>query len=271
MDSDNIKKELEDLLELINEQTEMIYKQKGEIPQLYLDMLKENTLKFYEKIHLLDKQKNIKNPEPDQKKVRNKDVKPKPEEKPKEIIENKKEEKPKTELIQEPVISIVEEKVEEIAIEPELKMKPKIEENPASEKKDTSPLVIDMKPAAKDEPTPAFTFEDPLDVNNKTLEPAPTIGDKLKDKQDPSLVDKIQQKEIADIKKEIGINDKFLMINELFEGDMKGYNEVIDQLNTRENQSNAINTLNTLIEKHNWDHENEAFLKLKDFVERRYK
>ena len=56
---DTSKKQMFDLLELINEQTEMLKFHKGEIPQLYIDLLKKNVLKFYDSIHTIDRTKKL--------------------------------------------------------------------------------------------------------------------------------------------------------------------------------------------------------------------
>ena len=54
MNNNNIKKEISGLLETISEQAETIKNHQENIPQLYLDIIKENIRKLYENIHNLD-------------------------------------------------------------------------------------------------------------------------------------------------------------------------------------------------------------------------
>lgn len=98
----------------------------------------------------------------------------------------------------------------------------------------------------------------------------PSIGDKLSAQQDPTLADKMQQTQFTDIKSAIGINDKFLFINELFEGNLKNYNDSINRLNSFTNTEEALSEIKNLQGKYNWEEENETLEKLKSIIERRY-
>jgi len=57
-----------------------------------------------------------------------------------------------------------------------------------------------------------------------------------------------------DIRDYIGINDKFLFIRELFDGNNNAYNETLETINT----TNNIEDLNHLISKKEWDSDNES-------------
>ena len=61
-----------------------------------------------------------------------------------------------------------------------------------------------------------------------------------------------------DIRGRIGINDKLLFINELFENDKETYEEVLNEINSFENFDDAVQWLkNTVAAKYGWrtDHE----------------
>lgn len=89
-------------------------------------------------------------------------------------------------------------------------------------------------------------------------------------KTDHTLADKIKLTPLRDIKAAIGINEKFQFINELFEGSGELYNEAIALLNNC-SSANAANQLFTDYQhRNNWDSENKAFLKFKEYVDRRY-
>ncbi len=63
-------------------------------------------------------------------------------------------------------------------------------------------------------------------------ENATTISDKLEQSVDNSLAARLQRKPVTDIISAIGINDKFLFLNELFGGSMEKYNKSIRSLNS---------------------------------------
>ncbi len=109
-----------------------------------------------------------------------------------------------------------------------------------------------------------------------------TIADKYK-KETKTVIDRLhietanktigtkhQHHAIKDLKSAIGINEKFLFINELFRGDMKAFNDVIIKLNEYTDINDADNLLNELKEKYNWAEDLVAFLTLKDFVIRKF-
>ena len=91
-------------------------------------------------------------------------------------------------------------------------------------------------------------------------------------KEDKSIGARLQQHRINNIKDAIGLNEKFLFINELFGGDIQVYNEVIAKLNNMETLKEAFDYLNELTNIHHWDtkRSTETIDKLAGFVQRRY-
>ena len=83
-----------------------------------------------------------------------------------------------------------------------------------------------------------------------------TLGDKMKG-EDHSLAAKLQQSPVQDLKAAIGINDKFLFVNELFGGSMEKYNK-------------SIENLNDLKIELQWNSSNEAYQRLKDLVSHKF-
>ncbi len=268
MNSNNIKNEIFGLLETISEQAETIKNHQGKIPQLYLDIIKENIRKLYENIHNLDKL----NSKPDIIKSETGKI---AETAIKEKIEKK-----------EPIVEITPALTEkEITKEKEepIKIKPEIVKDIQRE--------IATAPVEKKEPKPEITIKETTnEKNNKTKEQPEitipkkkettinmfsdntiSIGEKLMDKQDKSIAAKMQKVQIIDFRASIGINDKFLFINELFEGDMKNYNDAIDKLNSFNNLNEAIVSLNLLRIEYNWNTNDEVFIKLNELIEDRYK
>lgn len=126
------------------------------------------------------------------------------------------------------------------------------------------------KPSMKMHQT-ASLFDDLVTVGEKFKE-SPSLRDKFSaTNQDNSIADKLLKNPVSDLKKSIGINEKFAFINELFDGDLNSYNEAIDNLNNSNSYENAIAFLKTeLSSKYDWNGESEAFQKLKNLVERRF-
>ena len=96
-----------------------------------------------------------------------------------------------------------------------------------------------------------------------------TLGEKMMG-DDHSLAAKLQQTPGRDLKSVIGINDKFLFVNELFGGSMEKYNKSIENLNDLKTLNGAMIYLNELKIELQWNSSNEAYLKLKDLVSRKF-
>ena len=96
-----------------------------------------------------------------------------------------------------------------------------------------------------------------------------TLGEKMMG-DDHSLAAKLQQTPGRDLKSVIGINDKFLFVNELFGGSMEKYNKSIENLNDLKTLNGAMIYLNELKIELQWNSSNEAYLKLKELVSRKF-
>ena len=96
-----------------------------------------------------------------------------------------------------------------------------------------------------------------------------TLGEKMMG-EDNSLAAKLQQNPVRDLKSVIGINDKFLFVNELFGGSMEKYNKSIENLNDLKTLNGAMIYLNELKIELQWNSSNEAYLKLKELVSRKF-
>jgi len=99
-----------------------------------------------------------------------------------------------------------------------------------------------------------------------------TVVEKIsEEKKTESVGDKIQQDKISELKSAIGINEKFFFINELFDGDMKNYNEAIEKLDTVARLEEGFLLLKELREENDWKEDNDAYLQLSGFVNRKFK
>lgn len=97
-----------------------------------------------------------------------------------------------------------------------------------------------------------------------------TVKDKISEKQQSeSVAEKAEKGKTTSLKLAIGINDKFFFINELFDGNMKEYNEAIEKLDSFENIDVANNFLNLLTDKYNWNKDSDAFEQLLGFIHKK--
>jgi len=249
-----------ELLDLINEQAEMLKTQKGEIPQLYIDILKKNVLKLYETIHTLDQIKHLE-----------------------EHISIPGQTNP-----DRVIGSVMEDKIFTSIKEHE----PFVEIKPTNSEPLKPDIVQNINPIIKPKQEPAIKDDHEIPVVSFSLNPKTeslkekeifihpnsdlfsdakqSVADKLSEGQDPRLADRIRQNKISDIKAAIGINDKFLFINELFAGDLKDYNQSIDRLNLASNYQGAISAFNQFKEQFGWNEKDEVVIKLKTIVNRKY-
>ena len=98
----------------------------------------------------------------------------------------------------------------------------------------------------------------------------PSINDVFSNTQS-SLADKLGKKPIDNLISSIGINEKFLFTDNLFNGSAEDFNEQVRLLNEKEDLSTAMVYINeTLIHKYNWKTSSKHYKKFLDLIERRY-
>lgn len=99
------------------------------------------------------------------------------------------------------------------------------------------------------------------------MEPA-TIGEKLQQEEDHTLAAKLQH--VTDLRTAIGMNDKFLFVNELFGGNMDKYTKTLENLNDLKTLNGALIYMNELRIELQWNSSNEAYQKLLNLVHRKF-
>ncbi len=288
MNKDFVKQQLQNLMEVINEQQHLVLSHQGKIPQIELDILMGNFRKAYELLMELNKQVPAQPPIPAP--LQHPGESLQPEELIAKVAAPAAEEKViLPEVTSE--ISAMEEVTEALAnsaahvtapMQPEIVIAnvdtPVVASNDEVITEAVLPQVALAKERVREfsKPAPKATttaslFDDAPTIADK-FQGAPTLYDKIASvKEDKSLAGKLQKNPVSDLKKSIGINEKFAFINELFDGDLESYNTAIDQLNTCGNYNDAVETLsNALAPKYNWSDDGDCFLQLKNLVERRF-
>src|SRR5690554_454418 len=107
-----------------------------------------------------------------------------------------------------------------------------------------------------------------------SIEPAtilPDLNEQYSEEDDPSLSEQLKKQPIADLLTAIGLNERYLYANELFDGNIGVFKEVVKTLNEQNSLEEAQQYFtHTLIKAYNWDSKNELVKALQLLVERRY-
>ncbi|MEI7896179.1 MAG: hypothetical protein WCJ26_04035 [bacterium] len=231
MNKEIIKDEGKWLLEAINEQHEAIHAHREKIPQIEFDILMENVRKFYENMHILQR---LNDPA---------------------LYPGTKKEAVK---VKEPEV---------VAARPDV---PKIPEPVTFQN-----TPVQFKPAGpppsvkQDQPSPAKKSSRPQEIDLFASD-EPTYSIRLKEAREKSLGPKIPSERIENLKAAITINEKFMFINELFDGNLREYNETVETLNGFKALDQAADYLDLMRKKNFWNTGSNAFKKLKELVERRF-
>lgn len=159
-------------------------------------------------------------------------------------------------LVEENEDAYFEEEVEDVEEE-----KP-IEEKPAEvphNNVDDLGFILNFEPSDEEEA--------PVEEENPSVY---TTGDEIEMTIPQSLADKYQHDSLNDLRSAIGINDKFLLVNELFGGSMEKYNKSIDNLNDLKTLNGALVYMNELRVELQWNSNNEAYKRLLELVHRKF-
>jgi len=145
-------------------------------------------------------------------------------------------------------------------------------EQPATNNK--QPATSNEQPATSNE-QPATSNEQPEAENvpktTADLFSGPTtIADTFQAKDDNSIASKVNPSAVKDLKLAIGINDKFLFINELFKGDPSVYNQAIEDLNKAKGMNEASASIDSYRNEYSWADNSEAYHRLKKIVMSKY-
>ena len=156
-----------------------------------------------------------------------------------------------------------EEPVDEPFVEPEEEFVEEIEQIPVVE-----PIDEEQEETFEPEPLP-FVNDFEKDDSEYELNTPETLVEHLQH-DDNTLAAKLQQKSINELKAAIGINDKFLFVNELFGGSMEKYNKSIENLDDMKTLNGTLIYLNELKVELQWNSSNEAYQKLLNLIHRKF-
>ncbi|MDX9905200.1 MAG: hypothetical protein RBS55_01295 [Bacteroidales bacterium] len=301
MDKKIIKGLIDDKLEVIQEQFSIIRAYEGKIPVIELDLILGSIRDLYELVLGLQ-QENMAGTKPEPVIIPEEEKpeepvfevplptppEPKPEPEPSRgtetagrfasgilSMEPVREETPKPELIRQAppaYIRPTQHYAGPVPVETKAAPEPEPEpfiKNPQSVETHPQelPPLADPPSGFVDQPEPENSQRSTFDLFSDV--PPVTIADRLREGQDKRLADKLQEK-ITDLRSAIGINDKFLFINELFDGNMRVYDDIIQKLSSAATIAQVDLLLLDLKIAYNWDSESPTVKKFVDLVRRRF-
>ncbi|MDA3906403.1 MAG: hypothetical protein PF484_10035 [Bacteroidales bacterium] len=259
--------EMEIVLNELNEQFETIKKNEARIPQIEIDIIMASIRKLYESMSHLNRQLQFaqinKTVEIVTEKVES-DIDMKSESITENIISNKPDAKVE-ETIPEETKLFDEDLGYEKVTKDFLHETGNLEDEAKSELQEEIPekeipeAIITKSEESK--PSLLLQFEDEIFSINES------VAQKGKDK---SVVNKLSNTRIENLKSAIGINDKFYFINELFSGNSQAYEDVIYTLNNFKRFEEAMQYVSTLRHRYDWKTDAEAYQKLSHFLERKF-
>jgi hypothetical protein len=262
MNKEIITSELQWLLDAINEQFEAIREHTEKTPRIEFDILLENVRKFYDDLHKL---RRINDPSlvPAPRRTREQETPPAPPvpEVPKPA--------PRPAVVQAGAVSIsYADPVQPVYAPDPLKeeiIPPVVPAPVAMTSMDEPPVIPNTQPKPIPPRKPAKQPEPDLFAAEE-----PDFSLKLKEARERTFSPRIPSGRVDNLKSAITINEKFMFINELFDGNLREYNETIETLNGFTTLDQAADYLDLMKKKNFWDTGSNAFRKLRELVERRF-
>ena len=144
-----------------------------------------------------------------------------------------------------------------------------VEPKPIYSPGDQIEIIIPTETEVPYQPMMLGDMED-TDDNGFELETPETVGERYQQNQEETVGEKLQHSSVKDLQGAIGVNDKFLFVNELFGGSMERYNRSIENLNDLKTLNGALIYLNELRVELQWNSSNEAYKKLLELVHRKF-
>lgn len=122
----------------------------------------------------------------------------------------------------------------------------------------------EMKPELPEKPKPKTPVS-----TGEAFKASKTLADVYQRNGDNSIAARMQHNRISDIKAAIGINEKFLFINEIFKGNTGDYKKAIERLNSMSHYHEAIDYIDQIKNENEVKNE-EATAKLVEIIKRKY-
>ena len=114
------------------------------------------------------------------------------------------------------------------------------------------------------------TKAEEIQLKKKSEEEKKSINEMLSQSQ-TTLADKFGEQQIFDLTKEIGLNERFLLTENLFSGDTNLFSKTLNRLNSSNSKEEALSFFkNDLAKKFDWNLKSTMVKKFIKLIERRY-
>lgn len=239
------KQEIARLLNTITQQYKSIYLNHHKIPPIELDIVKQNIRHLYDKLRDFEMENNELDEEAPGMQFTNGQV-------------NKQQQKEVTTAIEFGGEPIEKKPVEKQNKETTRKTHP----HPENKKQTDSYQKGEKKQEEKSGNS---------SLADKYVDEKNSINDKISPSNEQTTVaSKLEKNPVYDIKSAIGINEKYLFIRELFDGNTKTYQEVLDRFTTLLDWKQALNYLNDLADTHDWSDEDQNYQRFYQIISRKF-
>lgn len=259
-----IKDEIKDIIEALQEQFEVIDSHSNSIPQIELDIILSNVRRLYESLIDLNKiNSRTKTSMTEDNKI---SEKVQSEENPelKNVI------LVKTEPIQEVGNAVPVEKPIDLFADSKSDLLQETKQDAAKEDQPKEETGRKMK-SGKKSGIDLFSVSEKETLADKYKGNQASLHDMIKnEKSEKTVADKIGRTQTTNLKTAIGLNDKFLFINELFKGDILEYNKMLDKINGVSRLEEVTVLMEELKNKYHWEEKPEIYQKLEDLVIKRF-
>lgn len=148
------------------------------------------------------------------------------------------------------------------------------EELTEKEEKPSEDVLVEETPHEE----PEISKEDEISIDEvierleqEEVNSLPDLNEQYVEEEDKSLGEQLKKQPIADLVAAIGLNERYLYANELFEGDIDAFRTELGNLNNFNSKEEAHQYFNEdLAKKRGWDTEHEMVHALKVLLDRRY-
>ncbi len=282
-----IKDRIIHLLEEIVERAHGINQQTSQHPDLEIDLVMEDLRLLYREFDMLRRRQHHAFENPESQTLVEPPVVESPVYEPEPEPQAAAAEKPLEEPLEEEVPEVSDEAIPETQPEAETPAEPEPEPQPEPQ----SEPEPQTEPTPIEQPEPKSPIKGEVSNGPRSLfdlfsaqTTGSSVGERLvgednslhkrivAQKEDRSIGARMQMTPVSNLKAAIGVNEKFLFINELFGGNIQVYNESVARLNEFGNMHEAFDYLNELNDLLGWDEKRSAqtIEKLANFVQRRY-
>lgn len=130
----------------------------------------------------------------------------------------------------------------------------------------------EVKTEVKENEDSAPKVEEPVEVHQELGSDSLSINEKMQAAGNaPSLGERLQQSAIENLNAAIGLNQKFLFINELFDENTDEYLSAVERLNSKNNLPEAMEIVNEeLANKYKWNMDDKVVNEFLNLIQRRY-